>query len=436
MSKRILLIGYNYYPEPTGIGKYSGEMITWLAQNGYECEVLTSYPYYPQWKVQENYSSKTFWYSTEYQKLNGNSVRIIRCPMYVPAIPTGLKRIFVDISFFISAFFKLTQLLFRKRHDYVISVVPCFQFGLLGVFYKKLRKSILLYHVQDLQIEAARDLKMIKSPIVLNFLFMLEGYIFKNADIISSISEGMVRRIRLKAKKEVYLFKNWTDCKLFYPVEERSCLKQNFGFNTTDKIVLYSGAIGEKQGLDTIIHAARALQKQENLKFIICGSGPYQKALRMLANNFELRNVFFLPTQPLEKFNQFLNMADVHLVIQKSTAGDLVMPSKLTTILGIGGLAVITANKGTSLYAIIDQHKAGILVEPENQEALNRAIQMAVIEDNRYLRLNARTYAEEFLSMGKIMEAFNEQVLKSFIKQDKQKTEQEEPNLPIELGIG
>lgn len=434
MSKRILLIGYNYFPEPIGIGKYSGEMIAWLAKNGYECEVLTSYPYYPQWKVQQNYSSKKYWYSTEYQVFEGNRVRVNRCPMYVPSVPTGLKRILVDLSFFFSAFVKLTQLLFVKRYDYVISVVPCFQFGLLGVYYKRIRKAVLLYHVQDLQIEAARDLKMIKSQVILNILFKLEGYILKNADLISSISEGMVRRIRLKTKKDVYLFKNWTDCNLFYPINDQVNLKQEFGFSATHKVVLYSGAIGEKQGLDSIIYAAKALKDQQDLKFIICGSGPFQTDLRILANQFELKNVFFLPTQPLEKFNQFLNMADIHLVIQKANASDLVMPSKLTSILGIGGLAIITADQGTSLYSLIKKHNAGVLVEPENQEALNKAIQMAVIEDNAYIRLNARAYAETFLCIGKIMEDFNEQVLKRFIKYRKQEGEQA-TMLPIKFKV-
>jgi colanic acid biosynthesis glycosyl transferase WcaI len=51
--KRILFIGGNYFPEPIGIGKYNGEMIDMLAREGHYCTVVTSYPYYPQWKVQQ-----------------------------------------------------------------------------------------------------------------------------------------------------------------------------------------------------------------------------------------------------------------------------------------------------------------------------------------------------------------------------------------------
>ena len=65
MSKRLLLIGGNYSPEPTGIGKYNGEMIKWLAENGYDCTVITSYPYYAEWKVQPPYDKKKNWYTKE-----------------------------------------------------------------------------------------------------------------------------------------------------------------------------------------------------------------------------------------------------------------------------------------------------------------------------------------------------------------------------------
>ncbi|PRY06753.1 colanic acid biosynthesis glycosyl transferase WcaI [Pontibacter ummariensis] len=433
MRRRILFIGYNYYPEPTGIGKYSGEMVAWLARKGYDCEVITSYPYYPHWRVAEAYSHKKNWYSVECQRFEGGSVKVNRCPMYIPSVPTGFKRMLLDVSFLISSFIKLLQLLFQKKFDYVVTVVPCFQFGLLGVFYKKIRKAMLLYHVQDLQIEAARDLEMIKSKIVLTTLFKLERYIFSQSDAISSISEGMVRKIRIKAKKDVYLFANWTDCKLFYPIRDQAKLREEFGLSPADKIVLYSGAIGEKQGLEAILFAAKALENHKELKFLICGSGPYKQKLCLIAKDLGLNNLVFFPIQPVEKFNLFLNIADVHLVIQKANASDLVMPSKLTTVLGVGGLALITAHKGTSLHSSVSQHNIGLLIEPENQQALNEAIWRAVTDNHDNIRKNARAYAEEHLSIEKIMEAYEKLVLKNCVEKENLLGPKQEPHLTTSL---
>ncbi|NML63638.1 WcaI family glycosyltransferase [Hymenobacter sp. RP-2-7] len=411
MKKRVLLIGYNFHPELTGIGKYSGEMMYWLANNGYDCSVITSYPYYPHWKIQHPYTKQRFWYKTEREQFqSGGRLTIYRCPMYVPAKPSGLKRILSDFSFLATAICKVIQLISHSKFDFVCVVAPSFQFGLLGILYKKFRKSEFLYHIQDMQIEAARELQLIKSKQLINFLFKIEKYIFDKADNISSISLTMTQKIQSKANKKIIIFPNWVDTKIFYPIKNRAVLKEKFGFNSFDKIILYSGAIGEKQGLDAILKSAQIYKNQKNLKFIICGSGPYKQKLHIIANSLNLSNVVFFPLQPFDKFNEFLNIADVHLVIQKATASDLVMPSKLTTILAVGGLALITADKQSDLYSLITQFNMGLVVEPENQEALNNAIIQAIANDKQILMNNARTYAEDFLSIDSVMQKFKRDI--------------------------
>lgn len=411
MSKRLLLIGGNYSPEPTGIGKYNGEMIRWLAESGYDCTVITSYPYYPEWKVQPPYERKKHWYSKEVTQLERGKITVYRCPQYVPAKPTGKTRIMLDFSFAMSAFFKLITLLFAAKFDVVITVVPPFHLGLLAVIYKKLRGAKVFYHIQDMQIEAARDLKMISSPKLINILFKLERYIFRQADMVGSISDGMMRKIQEKAGKEVFFFPNWVDVEKFHPIEERLLLKTEYGFSATDKIVLYSGAIGEKQGLESILLAADALRADRHLKFLICGSGPYKERLVAQAEEKGLDNVIFFPLQPFERFNHFLNMADVHLVIQKANASDLVMPSKLTTILAVGGLALITANSGTSLHDLVSTHNMGILVDAEDQQALNEGILRSVNGNVREIASNGRMYAENYLAVQRIMSRFEEAIV-------------------------
>ena len=99
-------------------------------------------------------------------------------------------------------------------------------------------------------------------------------------------------------------------------------------------------------------------------------------------------------------------MADLHLVLQKSAAGDLVMPSKLTAILAVGGCALVTADLGTSLYKIVRENKMGLLVEPENADALEHAITLGLNSDLSEYRENARRYAVRNLEKGIIMEEF------------------------------
>jgi colanic acid biosynthesis glycosyl transferase WcaI len=409
-QRKILLIGGNFYPELTGIGKYNGEMMDWLLAQGNICTVVTTFPYYPDWKVKPPYDKKAYWFTRDFKETTGNkndAIKIYRCPHFIPANPSGLTRILSDVSFCISASIMLFFLLFRRKYDYIITVSPPFLTGIMAVVYKNIKGVKFFYHVQDLQIDAAADLKMIKSRLLIRVLYRIERFIMKRANLVSSISEGMIDRIKQKVgTKNVAFFPNWVDTNLFFPITEKDRLKEAFGFNSNDKIVLYSGAIGEKQGLEAILSTADSLKYISNLKFVICGSGPYKKKLEDLRDRLNTQNVVFLPLQPVDKLNEFLNMADVHLVIQKANASDLVMPSKLTAILSVGGLAVLTAPVQSSLFKIVDKHQMGILAEPENQEALNNAIKTALEPATGSINQNARNYARQFLSIDEILKKY------------------------------
>jgi colanic acid biosynthesis glycosyl transferase WcaI len=408
-SKRILIIGINYAPEITGIGRYTGEMAQWLAENGYKCSVVTSFPYYPNWKVQPPYKG---WFYKKEVSNNGNLV-VYRCPFYVPKVPSGLKRIVHEASFFLSAFFQIFILLFKPGHRHIFCIAPPFHLGFLALFYRFFKGGNINYHIQDLQIEAARDLKVVKAKFAFSLLFALEKFILKRVDTISSISSGMLDKIIRKSGRKVYFFANWVDTENFFPIPDKEGLKALWGFGPDDKVVLYSGSIGEKQGLDSLIDIAIRCRDNANIKLIICGTGPYKQKLEQLAKDSSAGNVFFLPLQGNDVFNKFLNFADVHLVLQKKEASDLVMPSKLTTILATGGLVIATAEKGTSLYSDIQDHSMGLVIPPEDNDSLYEAIVYAGTHDFTAERANARAYAERYLNKRSILKGMSASILES-----------------------
>ncbi|HEY2727760.1 MAG TPA: WcaI family glycosyltransferase [Parafilimonas sp.] len=412
MKKNILLISGNYFPEPTGIGKYNNEMMTWLADHGFNCTIISTYPYYPFWQVQAPYIKKRKWFSKQiYTTPTGNKLTVYRCPHYVPQNPTGKSRVLLDLSFFSTVSLKLIRLTGKKFH-YIINVTPPLSLGLLAALYKKVCGAKFLYHIQDMQVDVANDLKMISSMRFLSILFKIEKYILKEADKISSISPDMVERVKFKSGKPAYLFPNWVNTKLFFPLPDKTNLKVAFGFKPDAPIVLYSGSIGEKQGLEAVLEIADNFkQKNIEIQFIISGSGPYKNVLEKLALEKKLSNLSFLPLQPSEKLNEFLNMADVHLVMQKANVAHHVMPSKLTTILSVGGLAIITANAGSGLYKMVTDHNIGLISPAENIPALSALIELALHNNYADICNNARKYAEDFLAIDKIMVRYKEEVI-------------------------
>lgn len=410
-NKQILLISHNFSPEPIGIGKYNGEMLSWLVNCGYDCTVITTFPYYPFWKVQAPYTNR--WYKKEvtYNAKSDATLTIYRCPSYIPSNPTGKQRALQDFSFWVTKFFIVFKLmLVNKKFDLIITIAPPFHLAYLGLMLRKMNGGKLLYHIQDMQIEAARDLKLFSRKHILAGLFKVEYHILKSADFVSSISHGMIKKIKAKVDRDIVFFPNWVDTDYYFPLSNRDRLKMKWGYKPDDIVYLYSGAVGVKQRMERILVAAEELLQHTHIKFIICSSGPYKDQLQELAIRKGLTNISFLPVQEKEVFNEFLNMADIHLVLQIADAGDLVMPSKLTTILAVGGASIVTAAQGTSLYDMVHDYDFGYVVAPQDkgqQELLtNLILQIKLDKELEAKRENARNYAVQYLNVDKVMKKF------------------------------
>jgi colanic acid biosynthesis glycosyl transferase WcaI len=405
---KILIYGINYSPELTGIGKYTGEMAEWLVTQGHEVEVITALPYYPLWEVQKQYKGK-LWFT---ETING--VKVHRCPLYVPTKVNAKRRMLHDYSFVLSILPFWFLSLFRKKADWVICVAPPFHLGLLPLIYSKLRGVKMLNHIQDLQVDAAHNLGMLKNKALVKLMFGLERFILKNSTRVSTLTLGMQNKVEAKniPASKIILLQNWVDFNTVYPLSKEKSLRNEFGISQEDKVILYSGNLGEKQGLDILLDIAKDYTQQKDIHFLIVGAGAGKEKLQNLVSENDLKNVTFYPLQELKKLPALLATADVHLVLQKKSASDLLMPSKLTNILAAGACAIITAEPGTSLYEITSQHNFGILCEPESPEALKSSIEYALSTDLSEYKTNALAYAKDHLHKDKILNRFIEDLEK------------------------
>jgi len=95
---RVLIYSANFAPEPTGIGKYSGEMAEWLVGHGHDVRVVAAPPYYPSWKLDPQYR----W--PPYRRESIKGVTVFRAPLWVPKSPGGTARVLHLLSFALSSF--------------------------------------------------------------------------------------------------------------------------------------------------------------------------------------------------------------------------------------------------------------------------------------------------------------------------------------------
>lgn len=411
---RILLYSYNYTPEKTGIGKFNGEWAEWLAARGHDVTVITSNPYYPEWKVSAPFDDKQ-WSDTGSVRTGPGSIRIMRTPMYIPKKLSGSKRILIDLSFILSSMVSWFKCIFQPRFDLVITICPPTLSGFWGYTFKFLKGSRWLIHVQDLQVDAAVHLGMLKNRLLIKFLTGLEKFFLNKATFVSSISDGMMWNILNKgiSKEKYHMIPNWVDTTKIRPLsdEQRREAKRSYGIDPDLKVILYSGNMGEKQGLEIIPELAELFRDRPDVCFILCGEGALKETLK---NKVAARNtprVKFLPLQSLEHFPLLIGMADIHLIPQKKAAGDLVLPSKLTGILSAGGVSVVAAESGTSLHTIILENEIGVIVPPESLYELCNAINDLLSRDLSIYQLNTRRYAVDTLSIEGILGRFEKELL-------------------------
>ncbi|EPJ7185517.1 TPA: colanic acid biosynthesis fucosyltransferase WcaI [Citrobacter amalonaticus] len=400
---RILVYGINYSPELTGIGKYTGEMVEWMAREGHDVRVITAPPYYPQWKVGERYSA---W---RYRREEGDAT-VWRCPLYVPKQPSTLKRLLHLGSFALSSFFPLMAQR-RWKPDRIIGVVPTL-FCTPGMrLLAKLSGARTLLHIQDYEVDAMLGLGLAgngKTGKVAQLATAFERSGLHNVDNVSTISRSMMNKAQAKgvAAEKVIFFPNWSEVARFQNVndDEVISLRQQLGLPDDKKIILYSGNIGEKQGLENVIAAAEQLHEQP-LVFAIVGQGGGKARLEKMARERGLHNVLFFPLQPYEALPALLKMGDCHLVVQKRGAADAVLPSKLTNILAVGGNAVIAAEPETELGQLCDRYAGiAVCVEPESVDALVAGITMALTMPKN--NTVAREYAERTLDKENVLRQF------------------------------
>lgn len=398
---RILIYGINYSPELVGIGKYTGEMSQWLSSRGHQIRVITAPPYYPAWKIGSGYSPR------KYRSEGDDVLRVFRCPLWVPAKPTGLRRIFHLLSFALSSLPVALWQGLTWRPDAVIVLTPALTCAPAGWLAARLGGARAWLHVQDLELDAAFDLGLLPSASCIKFAFWLETLLLRRFDRVSSISRRMLDQLRLKgvSSHRLLLFPNWTDTDAICPGAETDSLRSEFGIAPDATIAMYSGNMGEKQGLEIVIDAAHLLRGRPDVTLLLCGDGAARIDLQARAAGLE--NVRFVPLQPLERLNQLLNLADIHLLPQRADAADLVMPSKLSGILSCGGAVIATASPWTELARTVND-AGGLVCKPGDvQQFAGQILELAGDPAKRkQMSEQARQYAITHLQKSTLLKRF------------------------------
>ncbi|OGM65429.1 hypothetical protein A2893_01595 [Candidatus Woesebacteria bacterium RIFCSPLOWO2_01_FULL_39_25] len=402
-KKHILIYSIHYFPELIGIGVFNHAMAKYLVKKGFDVTVVTAFPWYPYWKVMDGYNGRLL--MTE--ELGGINVK--RSYVYSPQKVNSKTRIIHETVFAVSSLLNIFPLLFKKV-DAVFTVCPPLQLGLIARLFCIIKRIPLIFHVQDLQVDAAFDMGMLKNRFLRKILASIEKYLFKKATMLTTISNGMKNKIIDKGidANHVSMMPNWIDTDYIKPISRSNKFRDEYGISESKFLVLYAGNIGEKQGVDIVIDVAEMTQDKKEIFYVIVGEGANRAKLQAKIEEKRLNNIMLLPLQSREMLPYMLAAADISLIIQKMTVGDIVMPSKLLNIMASERPVIATANSICELARFINEANCGIVVGPEDPILLKDAILKIYSAPSigRKYGISGRKYAEEKLSIDSILGNF------------------------------
>jgi colanic acid biosynthesis glycosyl transferase WcaI len=295
------------------------------------------------------------------------------------------------------------------RPDIVLTIEPPFFNAPIALLVARLSGAKSILHIQDLEIDAAFGLGLLKGGTIKRFSFFCERKLLSYFDLISTISKSMLSKIVEKGipREAIYYFPNWADTSHFSKKSQRE-FRDYLQIPDDYIVALYSGNMGAKQGLEllsAVVKLYSSRPKDEvNIIFIFCGNGPSRLALEKSCSEFDF--VRFIDLQPADRFADFLKMADIHLLPQRSNVEDLVMPSKLTGMLASGRPVIATAVEGSELAEVVSG--CGLAVPPNDPELFYEALVILAKDAPLRKRLGeaGEAYALNFLSMDSILYDF------------------------------
>ncbi|WP_340268371.1 WcaI family glycosyltransferase [Sphingobium mellinum] len=364
---KVLIVGLNYAPEPIGIGPYTHDMATFLAEAGAHVSVVSATPYYPHWRVAQGYSRHFYRHAVE------EGVTVTRCPIYVPENPTGLRRIFHHLSFMLSAVLPVLLNILFQRPDVVIAIAPSLMSAPLVRLAGWLSGARTWIHVQDFEVEAAFATGLVaQDGRAARIALAFQRWAFRGFDRYSSISPQMCAKLArlLPSTAQVLEVRNWADMSLVENQSNDAAYRTAWALDGK-QVALYSGNVSRKQGIGIVVDAARKLRQRDDIRFVICGDGP--EMIHLAEATRDLPNVLLKGLQPREQLGPLLSLASVHLLPQIEDAADLVLPSKLTNMLASGRPVIATARAETGLAWEIEG--CGLATVPGDADAFSAAVE-------------------------------------------------------------
>ncbi len=412
-GRRILIISSYYHPEPAGNAPYVTGLAEYLAAQGNAVHVLTGFAHYPSWQSTANRRLAA--------RERRNGVEIVRRWHYVPRRQSAGTRAAYEATL---AAFGASGLP-RRRPDVVIGISPTLAAASLA------RLAGALYRVpyglvyQDLQGRGAAQSGVAGGARIASLVETLEVSAAREAAAVGVIAEGFgsyfvdhgVDRTR------IHRLRNWSQDAA--PSEPELETRKRLGWGAEEFVCLHAGNMGHKQRLENLLHTA-AMIRDSNTRMVLAGEGNERQKLEEMARSLNLANVSFVPPQPTGRYEAMLRAADVLVVNQRASVGDMSLASKLTSYFMTSRPVIASVASTSETGRELEAAQAGLLTPADDPHALMRAIDWMREHPKEAAEFGAagRAYADQHLTTASVLadyDVFIEKVAQGRVKARRQR---------------
>ncbi|CAL8896338.1 glycosyltransferase family 4 protein [Kocuria varians] len=398
MSSRILIVGLNYAPENTGIAPYTAGMARALREDGWDVEVVTGLPHYPQWQVHEGYPRE----DGPLEVIDGVPVR--RIPHPVPHDAGQLRRLGMEIVFGLRA----ARAPWGKP-DVVVVITPALFASAIVRVRAALTRTPVLVWVQDIYTAGLSETGA-AGGLVTRVMRAVEGAFLRSCNgvvVIHDRFSDYLRRHMGMAGERITTVRNWTHI-AEAPTVDTAALRQRFGWGPEDVVVLHTGNMGAKQDLPNVAAAAQIAERRgAPLRFVLVGGGHQRPQLEELAATTPRFEV--LPSVDNDTYAGLLRAADILLVNERAGLKEMCVPSKLTSYFTAERPVLAAVEAEGPSAAELAAADAGIRVAPGDPEALvDGALRLHEewVATGDTVHRGGRRYVREVLSRGAAVRSF------------------------------
>ena len=288
------------------------------------------------------------------------------------------------IKTFLSFALRSVQIALTEKYDLVFATTTPLTAGIPGILARWLRGKPFVFEVRDLWPELPKAMGVIKNPVVLWAMGMLEWVSYRSAHRLIGLSPGIVKGIKARgvSADRIAMVPNGCDLDIFSANEEPWRPEM---FGPDDFMAVFAGTHGMANGLDAVLDAAAVLKQRGriDIKFLLIGNGKLKPQLQDRAQREGLDNVVFHDPVNKRRLAGLMRSADLGMQILANVPAFCygTSPNKFFDYIA-AGVPVLNNYPGW-LAEMIESNGCGYAVPAADPAAFADSLELAAAEQDQ-----------------------------------------------------